>query len=51
MFGYRSGEDADTAGTDKQPDDNQDDTPENLPPKEREDAGDHENDCEDPEQQ
>jgi len=45
-----SREDADTTGADEQTNDDQYDPPEDLPPEQRKHAGDHENDCENPEQ-
>src|SRR5215467_3570054 len=44
------GEDAHATGADQQTNNDQHDAPEELPPEEREDAGDHQNDCEDPEE-
>lgn len=46
--GPGSGEDAHTAGTDQQPYDNQHNAPEKLPPEQGEDAGNDENDGNDP---
>jgi hypothetical protein len=44
----RSGEDADAARPHQETDDDQHDSPEELPPEESEDTGDHQDDCEDP---
>jgi hypothetical protein len=43
-------EQADSAGADEQPDDDEHDAPEHLTPDQRDDAGHHEDDGEDPQQ-
>ncbi|BBH66428.1 hypothetical protein ACTI_31130 [Actinoplanes sp. OR16] len=43
-------EDADATRADQQADDDEDDAPEDLPPEQREDAGDHEDNGENPKQ-
>ena len=48
--GRRSGEDAHPAGADEQTDDDEHDPPQHLPPEDREDARDHQDDGKDPQQ-
>lgn len=49
VTGYRlAGEDAHPSGPDEQADDDQDDTPQDLPTEERQNAGHHEYHCENP---